>query len=146
METELLLKGDPRVSLRGRNERFTSNGATRPLRIRVHSNEPSRPCCLVNIFLFFSRFRLFVFFSSLFFCHHLGAERGVCKAIFNPFHASLFHFFSLLSFSFFVLPRRAPIDLFVFVLLFLLEIRENPRWNYAGFSSGDTERGGEKQN
>ena len=90
------------MSLRGRNERFTSNGAARPLRIRVHSNEPSRPCCLVNIFPFFFALPSVCFFFFFFFCYHLGAERGVCKAIFNPFHASLFHFFSLSFFLFFL--------------------------------------------
>lgn len=131
IEKQESLKRDPRVPLRGQKEKFTLNSAARTLRIRAHSNEPSHPCCPVNIF--FSRFRLFVFFN------HLGAERGVCKAIFNPFHATLhasFFFFCSSSSS-----THWPLCLLFFVLFFLLPIQQNPRRNYAGFSSGDTGRG-----
>lgn len=52
--------------------------------------------------IFFSRFRLFVFFFSF---YRLRAEQEVCKAIFNPFFT--IHQFLLLLFFFFVLPHAA---------------------------------------
>lgn len=86
---------------------------------------------------FFSRFRLFVFFQQL------GAERGVCKAIFNPFERPSTSLFSL-----FFLARHPSTSLSSPRVLFFLNLDRLPiqaRRNYAGFSSGDTAVGRERE-
>lgn len=101
IEKQESLKRDPRVPLRGQKEKFTLNSAARTLRIRVHSNEPSHPCCPVNIF-----FRASV---CLFFSTTSGRSEEYAKR-----SSTLSTLPSTRHSSFFVLLHPAPIDLFVF--------------------------------
>lgn len=132
IEKQESLKRDPRVPLRGQKEKFTLNSAARTLRIRVHSNEPSHPCRPVNIF-----FRASV--CVCFFQPPRGGARSMQSDL-QPFpryppRVILFFFCSSSP------STHWPLCLLFLVLFFLLPIQQNPRRNYAGFSSGDTGRG-----
>lgn len=101
IEKQESLKRDPRVPLRGQKEKFTLNSAARTLRIRVHSNEPSHPCCPVNIF--------FALPSVCFFQPPRGGARSMQSDL-QPFP----RYPPRVILFFFVLLHPASIDLFVF--------------------------------
>lgn len=101
IEKQESLKRDPRVPLRGQKEKFTLNSAARTLRIRAHSNEPSHPCCPVNIFF---RASVCLFFSTTSGRSEEYAKRSSTLSTLPSTHHSFF----------FVLLHPAPIDLFVF--------------------------------
>ena len=131
IEKQESLKRDPRVPLRGQKEKFTLNSAARTLRIRVHSNEPSHPCCPVNIFF---RASVCLFFSTTSGRSEEYAKRSSTLSTLPSTRHSFFFCSSSPS-------THWPLCLLFLVLFFLLPIRQNPRRNYAGFSSGDTGRG-----
>lgn len=131
IEKQESLKRDPRVPLRGQKEKFTLNSAARTLRIRAHSNEPSHPCCPVNIFF---RASVCLFFSTTSGRSEEYAKRSSTLSTLPSTHHSFFFCSSSSS-------THWPLCLLFFVLFFLLPIQQNPRRNYAGFSSGDTGRG-----